>query len=763
MKYVTYRDFAPSLLKLYQKGGKYQQAAEKVKTILGDISLYSGNIPSDQDPLKHIPRTLHGETRLAHSIKYDLTGFCRLVTVQEKDTCILCFVGTHTETDKWLSNNKNLTISLYQGSGITPVFQSSPLQPLEEEREPRDGYPLYELLPARYIEKLETALPSTAIKYYLRTLTLDFSEKELYTVLKELQDVEKQRLLIDAFRALKEEDEQQAKNYIDIIYNLVLQEQEEPTYINDFTSAHGLISTDITQVFKQLEFYFHQAKWYEWMNYLHPDRQQYVEEDYAGPFRLLGVSGSGKTAIVVLRSLRLAKKYPGEPILILTLNFSLVSLIRELLQYADPSGDFTDQITVLSMWELCRKEWHKLVPALDEVMKERREGFEEESHISETYMVTIWRDFFYKKGPDSIAETLSVVINYLKLWGVSHNEYIKQEFDWIRSAFHPQKRYEYLSSEREGRKIPFNNPQRKLILLGLHQWEQHLADLNESDYFRIVSELLRLSDQIRPAYRCIMVDETQDLGTQELSIIRLLTPRQENDLFLAGDIAQKVYIKHQDFEMAGIEIVGRSQVLKQNYRNSKEILQAAYQMLKRNLQTSEMKELEEILIKPSLSDIQTGSPKILKSAGKTVSDEIHEAMPYIEFQLYATPQFKACIAVAGLNSLEVNEIANEFELPMLDGEVRIGAHDVFISDLEQTKGLEFDLMVIVNCNRNAIPNPQLPYEERFKDASKLYVAMTRAKKELILSYHHQLTALLSGLEPYFEYGTWEEESVMTPS
>ncbi len=760
MKYVTYRDFASSLLKLYQRGGKYQQAAEKVKTILGDISLYAGNTPTDQDPLKHIPRTQRGETRISNCVKYDLTGFCRLITIQEKDICILCFVGTHNDSDKWLAHNKNLILTPGKDDGIIPTHQYVPVQPRENESESRDNYPLYEILPARYIDKLEAAIPSTAIKYYLRTLTVDFSEKELYTVLKELEDAEKQKLLIDAFRALKEEDVQQAKNFIDIIYNLV-QEERDPDDLNDYLADQKLISSDITQVFKQLEFYFHQAKWYEWMNYLHPDRKKYVDEDYAGPFRLLGVSGSGKTAIVVLRSLRLAQQYPGEAVLILSLNLSLVALIRELLQYADPEGIHSEHIKVMSMWELCRKELQRNVPALDPVMKERRDGYEAESHISETYMETIWRDFFYQKGPDSVGETLSVVIDYLHLWGVSHSEYIKQEFDWIRSAFNPDHRYEYLNADREGRKIPFNNPQRKLILLGLHQWEQHLADRNESDYFRLVSELLHYKNQIEPGYRCVLVDETQDLGTQELAIIRKLVKPQENDLFLAGDIAQKVYIKHQDFDTAGIEIVGRSQILKQNYRNSQEILQAAYQMLKRNLQSSEMDQLAEILTPPSLSDIQTGSPKVLKSSGKSVSDEIQDAIPYIEFRLYSMPQFKACIAIAGLNPLEVNEIANDFDLPMLDGEVRIGAHDIFISDLEQTKGLEFDLMVIVNCNRNAIPNPQLPYEERFKDASKLYVAMTRAKKELVLSYHNQLTSLLKGLEPYFSYGSWEEQTVLS--
>ena len=37
-----------------------------------------------------------------------------------------------------------------------------------------------------------------------------------------------------------------------------------------------------------------------------------------------------------------------------------------------------------------------------------------------------------------------------------------------------------------------------------------------------------------------MVDEAQDFGTAELTIIRKLTQPKENDIFLCGDAAQQV-------------------------------------------------------------------------------------------------------------------------------------------------------------------------------------------------------------------------------
>ena len=56
-----------------------------------------------------------------------------------------------------------------------------------------------------------------------------------------------------------------------------------------------------------------------------------------------------------------------------------------------------------------------------------------------------------------------------------------------------------------------------------------------------------------------------------------------------------------------------------------------------------------------------------------------------------------------------------------------------LSDLEQTKGYEFDLMIIVNCSKGSFPPDHIEEEENL-DMVQLYVAMTRAKEDLIISF-----------------------------
>src|SRR5690606_1994087 len=73
------------------------------------------------------------------------------------------------------------------------------------------------------------------------------------------------------------------------------------------------------------------------------------DEDFDRPVVFTGVSGSGKTCVLVHRALRLSKLYPGEPILLVTLNRSLASLIERLLERL--SGGTKHSIKVMAFYD----------------------------------------------------------------------------------------------------------------------------------------------------------------------------------------------------------------------------------------------------------------------------------------------------------------------------------------------------------------------------------------------------------------------------
>ncbi len=50
--------------------------------------------------------------------------------------------------------------------------------------------------------------------------------------------------------------------------------------------------------------------WDKWTVFLHPEQRQWVERDYAGPARVSGSAGTGKTIVALHRAVYLARKHP---------------------------------------------------------------------------------------------------------------------------------------------------------------------------------------------------------------------------------------------------------------------------------------------------------------------------------------------------------------------------------------------------------------------------------------------------------------------
>ena len=95
---------------------------------------------------------------------------------------------------------------------------------------------------------------------------------------------------------------------------------------------------------------------------------------------------------------------------------------------------------------------------------------------------------------------------------------------------------------------------------------------------------------------------------------------------------------------------------------------------------------------------------------------------------------RGCIVVAGFTFYEIKIFADRIGLPVLDGTQDAMESELFLSDLEQTKGYEFDTVAILNCEAEVLPPTGAPAEETFRYACQLYVAMTRARDQLVLSY-----------------------------
>ena len=140
--------------------------------------------------------------------------------------------------------------------------------------------------------------------------------------------------------------------------------------------------------------------------------------------------------------------------------------------------------------------------------------------------------------------------------GVNAENYIREEFDWIRSAIPHNERDAYLDLERTGRSFPLAKHFRRMLLDGLQAWERKMRSVGVIDGLGLVAALQPWLEQIKTEYRSILIDESQDFGTSELDIIRRLADPAENDLFICGDAAQQVSSKYQKLGEAGVQIPG---------------------------------------------------------------------------------------------------------------------------------------------------------------------------------------------------------------
>lgn len=80
-------------------------------------------------------------------------------------------------------------------------------------------------------------------------------------------------------------------------------------------------------------------------------------------------------------------------------------------------------------------------------------------------------------------------------------------------------------------------------------------------------------------YRAVLIDEAQDFGTSALKFALGLLEPGHGDVVIVADAAQNIFRRKFSWREAGIQAQGRTRILRKNYRNTREILQFAWQFL----------------------------------------------------------------------------------------------------------------------------------------------------------------------------------------
>ena len=310
-------------------------------------------------------------------------------------------------------------------------------------------------------------------------------------------------------------------------------------------------------------------------------------------------------------------------------------------------------------------------------------------------------------------------------------------------------RQEYFRARRAGRGRQLNRAQRAAIWELVEQFNKRLDEANLWTFARVAAHAARLERQLAatraPRYKHIVVDEAQDLSSAHWMLLRAMVGRGTNDLFLAGDTHQRIYDNYVSLGSLGIEIRGRSSRLTLTYRSTHEILTAA----SRILGTESWDDMDDG------TDTLDGYRSVLRG-------------PQPEFRAYGSWQDEldgilrqvqewtggdTSIAVSVPTKKQVEQV----ESYLSDHGVPAGSigpdgprlpDGVHIGTLQRFKGLEYQRMILAGITDAAVPgqyitgDPARQHRELMRARSLLFVAATRARDALVISWHGQPSRFL---------------------
>jgi hypothetical protein len=240
------------------------------------------------------------------------------------------------------------------------------------------------------------------------------------------------------------------------------------------------------------------------------------------------------------------------------------------------------------------------------------------------------------------------------------------------------------------------------------------------------------------AYQAILVDEGQDFADDWYrALLRALDP-DTNSLLIALDSSQNIYKRKVSWRTLGIQVAGRTRVFRVNYRNTWQILSAAYGMI-RDLDTAGMavRETEEEYVVPDRVLRQGVVLEVRRSSSAGAA--FRDVLEWIRVRLArGVPPDQ--IMVLGLSWDELSRLDTWLDDAGVPAQVlgrRGQPGAVRLSTVHSSKGLDAECVLLLGAHR-------LDRHDETEARRLLYIAMTRARSELCVAYHAE-SALMNAL------------------
>ena len=459
--------------------------------------------------------------------------------------------------------------------------------------------------------------------------------------------------------------------------------------------------------------------WEKWTIFLHPAQLGLVERSYNGPARVSGSAGTGKTVVALHRAAFLAKSNPKARILLITFSDALANLLRTKLQ--------------LLIHQEVQPDGRIVVDSLDAVGVRLYEA---------------------KFGPLQLAgqDTIGVLVeDAAGKEGTNFSRaFLLTEWDRVVDAWQLDTWESYRDVARIGRYRRLSETQRKALWPVFERVRSGFREQGLVTKAEMFGWLPREVERLEhPPFDHVVVDEAQDVSVAQLRFLAALAGGRANGLFFAGDLGQRIFQQPFSWKELGVDVRGRSQTLRINYRTSHQIRTQADRLLDPAISDVDGN-LEER--KGTVSVFNGPHPNVQvfedeEAESSAVSEwltaGISEGLQPSEISVFVRSMDQIKRAVAAVKRSHLPYSILDEDMDAEEGCLTVGT-------MHLAKGLEFRAVAVMACDSEIIPlqsrvesiADEADLEEVYNtERNLLYVACTRARDYL----------LVTGVEPASEF------------
>lgn len=457
----------------------------------------------------------------------------------------------------------------------------------------------------------------------------------------------------------------------------------------------------------------------KWRSFLHATQRKIAYATrYAGPAQVTGGAGTGKTVTALHRAKFLARRMSEElgteenqrPILLTTFNKNLAESLQAQFELLEDSEVVRRQVEILNVDKLARQVVQRARGAVPEILLD---------------MTGLWEAAAERAGL-AFAPT-----------------FLNREWEQVILAQDLRGEQEYLTCSRSGQGTPLGKAQRRQVWRLVEEVEAGLRARNQSTFLQLANEAARfLRESGNPLYRHVIVDEAQDLHPAQWRLLRAAVAPGPDDLFITGDVHQRIYDHRVSLAKVGVNVRGRSRKLTINYRTTQEILALAVPALGKSSETGLDDEADTL--DGYQSPLHGGQPEVhaassrdaeLDALVRRVREWIADGIEPHAIGVAARVRWLGDRATAALRAADI---------PVVELAARSAENAVRVGTMHGMKGLEFQAVAVLGVSGDMVPSPRAVTaaekdpvahaHDLQRERCLLFVACTRARDHLYLSY-----------------------------